>query len=149
VIKFICGFFALFSGDIIMTSHTNGKLASIDEEYIFENWVDVGLKSPKAGSSIISGKTVNYKVNVNNGASSLEVDLQWKRASDKLTLSIYTPTGKNLGTKKDNSDKKTDGRIHLKISPTNGQIEQGTWQFEIYGDAINEKEEYTFNVYQH
>lgn len=131
------------------TIYAKSKLISIDDEYDFEILEDVGLKSPKARSSIISGKTVNYKVNVDNGVSSLEVDLKWKKSSDKLILGIYNPTGKNLGTQKDDSDGKEDGRIHLKISPKNGQIKKGTWQFEIYGDKISEKEEYTFNVYQH
>jgi hypothetical protein len=128
-------------------SDTKGKLTSTDDEYDFEFWTDVN-DSKKALSSVKKGKTIDYKVGVNNGASSLEVNLKWKKASDKPSLTVYTPK-KKLGTYYDLSDGTENKKIHIKITPGSGKkVEQGTWLFEIYGKNIIAGD-YTLNVNQY
>ncbi|MGB9938908.1 pre-peptidase C-terminal domain-containing protein [Methanosarcina sp.] len=105
--------------------------------------------SQKSIHYITKGQTIVHSVNVSSGANYLEVDLNWGDKSDNLKLSTYNPSGKNLGAYRDKSDGSVNGRIHLSISPSNGQIQQGKWQFKVYGEAVSGKEGYTFNVYQH
>ena len=79
----------------------------------------------------------------------LEVDLNWGDTSDSLTLSIYTPSGSNLGTYRDNYDESVNGMIRLNIDPSQGYVQQGTWSFKVYGESVSGTQSYTFNVYQH
>lgn len=79
----------------------------------------------------------------------LEVDLRWGVSSNSLALKIYSPSNSILGTYHDNSDGKIDGRIHLSIYPSTGYIEQGKWQFKLYGESVSGTQRYTFNLYGH
>ncbi|AKB36899.1 hypothetical protein MSSAC_2309 [Methanosarcina siciliae C2J] len=86
---------------------------------------------------------------VGSGINNLEVDLNWGDTSDSLTLSISAPSGNNLGTFHDNDDGSANARIRLNIDPSQGYVEQGTWQFKVYGESVSGTEDYTFNVAFH
>jgi hypothetical protein len=79
----------------------------------------------------------------------LEVDLRWKVSSNPLVLKINSPSGIFLGIFHDNSDGKTDGKIHLSIFPSEGYIEEGKWIFEINGESAYETQSCVFNLYGH
>jgi hypothetical protein len=128
-------------------SDMKGKLTSTDDEYGFEFWTDVS-DSKKALSSVKKLITKEFKVDVNNGASYLEVDLKWKKASDKPSLTVFTPK-KKLDTYYDLSDGTENKKIHVKITPKNSEkVEKGTWLFKISGKNITTGD-YKLNVYQH
>jgi hypothetical protein len=84
-----------------------------------------------------------------SGIHWLEVDLRWRVPSNSMALMIYSPSNNILGTYHDNSDGKTDGRIHLSIYPSTGYIEQGKWKFTINGESVSGTQSYTFNLYGH
>lgn len=98
---------------------------------------------------ITQGQTITHNVNVGSGVNYLEVDLNWGDTSDSLTLSIYTPSGSNLGTYRDSSDGSVNGRIHLNIDPSQGYVEQGTWKFKVYGESVSGTQSYTLGVALH
>ena len=85
-------------------------------------------------------------MSVDSGVNYLEVGLNWGDPSDSLTLSIFTPSGSNLGTYHDSFG---NGMIHININPSQGFVEEGTWKFKVYGESVSGVEDYTFNVYQH
>ncbi|RXA14732.1 hypothetical protein EQO05_15080 [Methanosarcina sp. MSH10X1] len=134
---------------------------SAEKEYIVEPWTDTpsscadNLISPEP---LCFQKSINYikkrqskihEVKVDSGANYLEVDLNWGDKNDKLRLITYTPSGSKLETNRDNADGRINGRIHVNILPSKGDMQQGTWQFKIYGEDVSGKEGYSFNVYQH
>ena len=138
-----------------INSVTEETPASAEKDYIVSPWTE---NSPDSENSIFSlwstqyisqGQTIIHNVNVGSGVNYLEVDLNWGDISDSLTLSIYTPSGSNLGTYLDNSDGSVNGRIRLNINPSQGYMEQGTWKFKVYGESISGTEDYTFNVALH
>ena len=148
-------------GDVITTwisvnSNKEVNSTSIDKKYVVEPWTDNtrstcvnNLIPTKSINFITKGQTIVHSVNVGSGANYLEVDLNWGDKNDALKLSSYTPSASNLGTYRDNSDGSVNGRIHISISPSSGYMQQGTWQFKVYGEKVSGKEDYTFNVYQH
>ncbi|HIH94196.1 TPA: hypothetical protein HA338_09160 [Methanosarcina acetivorans] len=91
---------------------------------------------------------MTHYVGVGSGINYLEVDLNWGDTIDSLTLSISTPSGSKLEPYHDNYDGSVNGRIRLNIDPSQGYVEQGTWQFKVYGESVSGSEDYTFNVYQ-
>lgn len=104
----------------------------------------------KSTQYISQGQTINHYVSVGSGVDYLEVDLNWGDTSDSLTLKIYTPSGSQVGgTYSDSSDGSVNGRIHINITPSGGDVQKGTWRFKVYGESVSGSESYTFNVYQH
>jgi len=99
--------------------------------------------------SITQGQTKTYYTDVGTGVRWLEVDLNWGDRTDSLSLTIYTPSGSNLGTFYDIDDGIIDGRIHLDIVPNQDYVEPGLWKYKVYGVYVIGTEDYTFNVYQH
>ncbi|MHC1754951.1 MAG: hypothetical protein AB9861_05880 [Methanosarcina sp.] len=136
-------------------SDTEDVPASAGIEYIVSPWTENSLDTENSISLLRStqyisqGQTITHNVNVGSGVDYLEVDLNWGDTSDSLTLSIYTPSGSKIGTYRDNYDGSVNGRIRLNIDPSQGYVEQGTWQFKVYGESVSGTEDYTFNVYQH
>jgi hypothetical protein len=130
-------------------------LDSADKDYIVSSWIENPFDiensvSPlRSTKSISQGQTITHYMSVGSGVNYLEVDLNWGDTSDSLTLSISTPSGRNLGTFHDNSDGSVNGRIHLNVDPSQGYVEQGTWRFKVYGESISGTEDYTFNVALH
>lgn len=105
--------------------------------------------SSPATDSIKQGETKRLGVTVGSGAKYLLVNLNWGDKNDALTLSGTTPSGSNFGTYSDNYDKSVDGKIIVKISPTNGTyMKKGNWVFKIYGKKVNGTEDFTFAVKQ-
>ncbi|HOW15559.1 hypothetical protein [Methanosarcina sp.] len=99
---------------------------------------------------ISQGQAINHYVSVGSGVDYLEVDLNWGDTSDSLTLKIYNPSGTQIGgTYRDSSDGSVNGRIHINITPSSGDVQQGTWRFRVYGESVSGTESYTLNVYQH
>jgi len=138
-----------------VNSNTEDTSTSAGKYYIVSPWTENSLSTENSVSSLRStqyisqGQTITHNVNVGSGVDYLEVDLNWGDTSDSLTLSIYTPSGSKIGTYRDNYDGSVNGRIRLNIDPSQGYVEQGTWQFKVYGESVSGTEDYTFNVYQH
>jgi hypothetical protein len=129
-------------------------LDSGDKNYIVSPWIEnssdtENLLSILLTQSISQGQTITNNVNVGSGVNSLEVDLNWGDTSDSLALSVYTPSGSKIGTYRDNSDGSVNGRVHFSIDPSQGYVQQGTWQFKTYGESVGGTQSYTFNVYKH
>jgi len=130
-------------------------LDSTDKNYIVSSWIENpfdienSVSSLRSTQYIIQGQTINHNVNVGSGVNYLEVDLNWGDTSDSLTLSVYTPSGSKVGTYRDNYDGSVNGRIHFSIDPSQGYVQQGTWNFKVYGESVSGSESYTFNLYQH
>ncbi len=125
-----------------------------DENYTVVPCIEnsLSIKPPDSTDSIqyiSQGQTINHYVNVGSGISWLEVDLNWGDTSDSLALTIYTPSGVNLGTFHDSYDGSVNGRIHMNIYPSQGYVEQGIWRFKVYGESVSGTQRYTFNVYGH
>jgi hypothetical protein len=108
------------------------------------------IVSLRSIQSVNKGVAKYYKVNVDSGVTSLELDLNWGNKNNSLSLTITTPSGEILGTDRDNSDGKVDGRIHIKIrASAEGYLKQGAWMFKVYGELVSGTEDYTFNFYAH
>ncbi|AKB28676.1 hypothetical protein MSSIT_1957 [Methanosarcina siciliae T4/M] len=127
--------------------------ASAGVEYIVSPWTENSSDtdvtfSVRSTQYIIQGQTIKHYVGVGSGINYLEVDLNWGDTSDSLTLSVYTPSGSKVGTYRDNYDGSVNGRICLDIYPSQGYVEQGTWQFKVYGESVSGSQSYTLNVYQ-
>jgi hypothetical protein len=129
--------------------------ASTGKDYIVNPWTenssdrDSSISSLRSTQYISQGQTINHYVGVGSRVNWLEVDLNWGDTSDSLALTVYSPSGTNLGTYHDNSDGSVNGRIHLNIYPSQEYIQQGTWRFKVYGESVSGTEDYTFNLYQH
>ncbi|WP_460006798.1 peptidase [Methanogenium cariaci] len=100
----------------------------------------------KLMDTISQGETNRHSVYVGSGIETLEVYLNWDSASDSLSLTIYTPSGTNIGTLYDNSDGQTDGKIHIDITPGGGYVESGAWSFDVYGEQVASSRSYQFTV---
>lgn len=139
-----------------VNSYTDDTLTSAGTDYVVspstDDSADTGDSniSPLSTQYISQGQTINHYVSVGSGVDYLEVDLNWGDTSDSLTLTIYNPSGSQVGgTYRDSSDGSVNGRIHLNITPSSGNVQQGSWRFKVYGESISGSEGYTFNVYQH
>ncbi|WP_048140941.1 hypothetical protein [Methanosarcina horonobensis] len=136
-------------------SGTEDSPASAGIEYIVSPWVENSsdtedsISPLRSTQYITQGQTITHYVGVGSGINYLEVDLNWGDSSDSLTLSISTPSGSKLGPYRDNYDGSVNGRIRLNIDPSQGYVEQGTWQFKVYGESVSGTEDYTFNVAFH
>jgi hypothetical protein len=115
--------------------------------------------SPNTGNPRVSSQTVgtaykgkSYNSYINIGPVNwLEVDLKWGVASNSLSLTIYNPSGSNLGTYYDSSDGKIDGRIHIAIYPSSRYLDQGRWTFTTKGVTVSgtKGQSYTLYFYTH
>ena len=138
-----------------VNSDTEDTFTSAGKDYIISPWVENSSDTENSISSLRStqyisqGQTINHYVGVGSGVNYLEVDLNWGDTSDSLTLSISTPSGSKLGPYRDNYDGSVNGRIRLNIDPSQGYVEQGTWQFKVYGESVSGTEDYTFSVAFH
>lgn len=138
-----------------VNSVTEDTLASAERDYIVSPWIEHSpdiensVSSLRSTQYITQGQTINHYVGVGSGVNYLEVDLNWGDTSDSLTLSISTPSGSKLGPYRDNYDGSVNGRIRLNIDPSQGYVEQGTWQFKVYGESVSGTEDYTFNAAFH
>jgi len=103
----------------------------------------------RLSDTISQGETNRHQFYVGSGVAYLEVYLNWGSISDSLTLTIYTPSGSKIGTFRDNADGTTDGKIHIDIDQDSGNVSQGTWTFDVYGEKVSSQRNYTFNLYQH
>ncbi|AKB50609.1 hypothetical protein MSBRW_1356 [Methanosarcina barkeri str. Wiesmoor] len=135
-------------------ANTKVILDSTGQDYIVSPWVENSSDTENCISSLRStqyisqGQTITHYVGVGSGVNYLEVDLNWGDTSDSLTLSVYTPSGSKVGTYRDNYDGSVNGRICLDIYPSQGYVEQGTWQFKVYGESVSGSQSYTLNIYQ-
>lgn len=101
--------------------------------------------------SITKGQKIVPTSIVGSGAKFLRVVLDWEDKNDVLKLSCFTPSGRMKPNNccYDNSDRRIDSKIDIKISPENGKlVEKGTWRFEVYGEKISGKKDFTFAVTQ-
>ena len=98
---------------------------------------------------IIQGQSRYHTSNLPSGIHWLELDLNWGNSANSLDLTIYSPSGNNLGTYNDMSDGRRDGRIHLSVYPSGGYIDPGMWVNKVYGASVSGSQRYTFNVYGH
>ena len=136
-------------------SGKENTFVSAEKDYIVSPWTENhrdkgGSFSPMRLTQYIrQGQTITNNVKVGSGVEYLEVDLNWGDKSDSLALSIYTPSGRKVGTYRDKSDRKVDGRIHFRMDPSYGCVDRGTWKFKVCGESISGIEGYTFGVYQH
>jgi len=100
----------------------------------------------RAYYSITEGQTRWHSKLVDQGTSSLKVDVDWDSPDNSLTLTIYAPgSGPVFGPYRDGSDGVIDSRIQLTVS--NPGIYPGTWQFKVYGERVYGTEIYYFNAY--
>lgn len=138
-----------------INSGKESNFVSGEKNYIISPWTQSSLDkgnfipSLKSTQYIKKGQTVIQNVKVGSRVKYLEVDLNWGDKSDSLSLCVYTPSGSKLGTYRDSSDRRVEGRIHLKIDPASGYVGKGTWKFKVYGESVRGTESYTFNISQH
>lgn len=99
--------------------------------------------------SIVQGQTRVHTSNIGSGINWLAYDLNWGNSANSLSLTIYTPSGVNLGTYYDNADGSVNGRILLGVYPSQGYVEQGIWRSSVYGASVSGSQSYTINVYGH
>ena len=138
-----------------VNSGTEVNLASDGKEYIVSPWTESFLSNgnpicaPMSTQYISQGQTINHYASIGSGVNWLEADLNWEDTSDSLSLTIYTPSGSNLGTFYDNYDESINGRIHINIYPSQGYIKQGSWRFKVYGESVSGTQRYTLTIYQH
>lgn len=85
-----------------------------------------------------------YSLDVQSEGKSLWVDMTWEGNGDHV-LTIYYPSG-ILGTFRDDSDGREDGRIFLRISQEGG-IETGPWHFKTTTPLVASSENDTFQMY--
>lgn len=85
-----------------------------------------------------------YDLDVPSSGKSLWVDMRWEGDGDH-TLTVYHPAGL-LGTFRDDSDGREDGRIFLRISQEGG-IETGAWHFKTTMPLVASSENVTFQMY--
>ena len=118
--------FPLFLGDTVMASN------AVNKKYVSQ------------------GQTKTYKTKVGSGVKLLDVDLNWGNKNNQLSLTALSPSGKDLETQYDKSDKNADGRITYRIkAKDNGYLEKGDWKFKVYGQSVNGTEDFTFKSYAH
>lgn len=138
-----------------VNSSVKGTFVPDQKYYIVRPWIE---NSSNVENSVLSMRsiwyisqeqTITHKINVVSGVDYLEVYLDWGDTSDSLRLQIYTPSGNNVGTYHDDFDGSINGMIHLRIDPSQGHVEEGTWKFKAYGESVSGTEDYTFNVYQY
>lgn len=152
------------ASNVLNTDHevnsTSTKKKNNAEEYIVRPCKDNARStdenrsdSPKARAiySISKGQTRYYSVNVGAGVKWLEVTLNWGVTTNSLSLTIYNPSGNNLGTYFDKADGIIDGKIHLSIYPNQGQayMAQGKWVFTVKGESVSGTQNYTIIFYTH
>ena len=99
--------------------------------------------------TISQDETNRHSFSVGSGVKTIEVYLNWYSTSDSLSLTVYTPSGTNIGTFYDNSDGWTDGKIHIDITPGGGYVESGTWYFDVYGERVASSRSYQFTAEGH
>lgn len=104
---------------------------------------------PQSTQNISKWQTIVHVVSVGSGVKFLEVNVNWGVKKNSLALTIYTPSGANLGTCYDNSDGKVNGKIHICIYPCEGYVDKGTWTFNVYGATVSESQRYAFTAYKH
>ena len=102
---------------------------------------------PLTWDTITQGETDWHSLYVPSGKYNLWVDLDWGNPSNSLTLTIYPPGGPTLGPYHDADDSNdNDARIFLCIS-RGGGLPSGTWDFKVYGERVQEVEDYSFVAY--
>jgi hypothetical protein len=110
-------------------------------------------KEPNIATKLIDtisqDETNRHSLSVGSGIKTIEVYLNWYSASDSLSLTVYTPSGTNIGTFYDNSDGWTDGKIHIDITRNGGYVDPGTWFFDVYGEQVASSRSYQFTVENH
>jgi hypothetical protein len=100
---------------------------------------------------ISTGQTRNFNLNAGSGVNCIEVSLNWGVPANSLSLTIYNPARKNLGTYFDNADGIIDGKIHLSIYPDPGvkNIATGRWVFTVKGESVSGTQNFTIDFYTH
>jgi hypothetical protein len=140
---------------VVTKSGSKPAVDATGEEYIVTPSTDNSLIDGNSVSFALStyyikqGQTTAFNSYVGSGVKFLEVDLNWGDSTDKLTLSICTPSGSNIGTYRDSSDGSVNGRIHVNVYPSNGYIGQGSWKFKVYGESVSGQEDYTIKSANH
>jgi hypothetical protein len=107
------------------------------------------VMTPLSTQYISQTQTLVHCVSIDSKTKFIEIDLNWGETSDSLALTVYTPSGSNIGTYYDNSDKSVDGRIHINICPSTVYVQSGTWKFKVYGASVSGTDKYTFTAYAH
>lgn len=85
-----------------------------------------------------------YSLDVPSAGKTLWVDMAWEGDGDHA-LTVYHPGGL-LGTFRDGSDGKEDGRIFLRFSREGG-VATGTWTFKATAPLVGARENITFQTY--
>lgn len=86
-----------------------------------------------------------YAQEVPEGTGNHWVDLNWGKAEQNLSLTVWHPSGL-LGTFRDADDGKKNGRIFLRISDEDG-VEGGMWYYRVSGPRIPVALNYSFRTY--
>ncbi|MDD4254632.1 MAG: hypothetical protein PHP59_04560 [Methanofollis sp.] len=85
-----------------------------------------------------------YSLDVTSPEKTLWVDMRWEGDGDHA-LTVYHPGG-ILGTFRDGSDGKEDGRIFLRFSREGG-VAAGAWTFKMTTPLVASRENVTFQTY--
>jgi hypothetical protein len=85
-----------------------------------------------------------YSQDVPSPGKTLWVDMKWEGDGDQA-LTVYHPGGL-LGTFRDGSDGKEDGRIFLRFSREGG-VGTGTWTFKMTAPLVASRENVTIQTY--
>lgn len=124
------------------------------EDYIITPAKETSLSNnnvmtPLSTQYLSQTQTLVHCVSIDSTTKFIEVDLNWGEKSDSLALTVYTPSGSNIGTYYDNSDGSINGRTHINICPSTAYVQSGTWKFKVYGASVSGTDKYTFTAYVH
>lgn len=95
--------------------------------------------------SIHQGETNHHSdsANVPSGSSTLFVNLNWFVPQQSLTLKILSPDGNTYAYYHDSD---LDGYKNTLIRTSISSPEAGTWRFQVYGEAVRDTQDYSFEA---
>lgn len=106
----------------------------LNEAAVAESFV-ISQDVARYNQAVKAGDDNWHTVNVAEAIDSMDVDLMWEEGDSDLRLMIYTPDGKVLGPYYDDADGKTDGRIYLNITNSEG-LAAGEWYLKVSDTAL-------------
>jgi hypothetical protein len=93
--------------------------------------------------SIQQGETNGHSAYVPPGSSTLFVNLNWFIPQQSLTLKVISPSGSTYAYYHDID---LDGYKNAQIRTWISSPESGTWQFQVYGEVVQDTQAYTFEA---
>jgi len=92
---------------------------------------------------IDQGETIYHSAYVSSGSSTLFVNLNRFVPQQSLTLKILSPDGNTYAYYHDSD---LDGYKNALIRTSISSPEAGTWRFQVYGEAVRDTQDYSFEA---